>query len=184
MTIYRVRSDDFHVLLQRRQDADAIKKSVHGWTPRTYQVMERSSYRTKTHVICNICGVARESHDFHQQQRNIFGLHKIADSALANSEATRKWLDDEAADAVLGEPLKMPKYRIFVEGTIKGNYESNPHARFYDTMDEAVQRANEILNEGRFSEPLYVFRSVAKVSPMKIQHNLEYIHELKTPKTK
>jgi hypothetical protein len=56
-----------------------------------------------------------------------------------------------------------PKFRIFREGTVKGECDPCPKANFYDTFEEAEQRAVEILNS--VNEPLHIFRTVAIVSP-------------------
>lgn len=99
-------------------------------------------------------------------------------AAIERSERSLRTLKEKAAQLEMPLP-KEPigtKYRIFVEGTIRGNYEAHPNARFYDTIEEAVTRCREIFAAGRFpNEALYIFKTVCMVTRVTPEVNIQYI---------
>jgi len=58
-----------------------------------------------------------------------------------------------------------PKYRLFLEGTVVGQYEPHPSGRFYTSLDEAEARAVHLIQSGQVSEPIIIFESVKVIAP-------------------
>lgn len=61
--------------------------------------------------------------------------------------------------------LKKPRYRLFLKGTIDGEYEPHPNARFYHSMEQAEARAVDLIQSGTINEPIVIFESVKVIAP-------------------
>lgn len=61
--------------------------------------------------------------------------------------------------------LTKPRYRLFLKGTIDGEYEPHPSARFYHSMEQAEARAVDLIESGTINEPIVIFESVKVIAP-------------------